>query len=152
MRTDLIYIDTIPDEPTLTALLGVKLYSCHSILCKIATSVLAPDIERWADGSRRGKYYHGYIIEKWPLSLDMYLGEQFLKCDLHLYKRYFMRILNKKASLSTQMQESIDAALKINEEYKGGFYISFFMDEDMLQETIKILKIAFPSLDIERTK
>ncbi len=64
MKTDLINLDNIPTDSELVSLLGENIYNCYLAICENIVSLLSPDFERWANGGRRGKYYHGFRMGK----------------------------------------------------------------------------------------
>lgn len=134
MRTDLINLDNIPNNTELSFLLGQDIYNYYMQICKEIILSLSPDIERWAKGGRRGKYFHGYIIEKKAISIDLffisYTDFKQLKCNFHFPKKIFEKILKQKQLFSEAGQEAIDSSTRLYKEHPYGFTLELRISND----------------------
>lgn len=147
MRTDLINLDNIPNSTELSFLLGQDIYNYYLRICEKIILSLSPDIERWANGGRRGKYYHGYIIDKKAISIDLFFisdaGFKQLICDFHFPKKIFVRILKQKQLFSMVGQESIDSCIRLHKEYPSGFTLELRVsnDENVFDDVMHVVNI-----------
>lgn len=146
MNTELIHIENIPNEQELVFLLGENVYEYYNDLCKTITSLLLPDTEIWDNAGRRGKYFHGYRVNKHSMLIDLYLysinAQGYITCEFHFVKRDFQKIAKKKNLFSKQMQQKIDCSIKFNEEYGGGYSLDVIIsDKETLQDSIQIIQI-----------
>ncbi|MDR2810396.1 MAG: DUF3788 family protein [Tannerellaceae bacterium] len=146
MKTKLIHIDNIPNEQELVFLLGKNVYEYYNDLCKTIMSLLLPDTEIWDNAGRRGKYFHGYRVNKHSMLIDLYLysvnTRGYITCEFHFVKRDFLKIAKKKNLFNKQIQQTIDWSIKFNEEYGGGYSLDIkISDKETLQNTIQIIQI-----------
>jgi len=147
METKLINIDKIPSEQELISLLGKKSYEYYRTICENIILLLSPDIELWDYAGRRGKYFHGYQINKKAITIYQYLSSTSIykqvTCELHFTKRLFIKILKQRNSLnSKQIQEDIDFSIKFNSEFGGGYTVNVIIrDEETFKDVIKMIKI-----------
>jgi hypothetical protein len=145
MKTKIMHIDNIPNELELTSLLGEKSYKYYHKLCEAIISQLSPDLEIWDHAGRRGKYFHGYRINKQSMLVDLYLcsanGQENITCEFHFIKRDFIKLVKRKDFFREQIQKNIEYSIKFNEKYGGGFYIDVIIrDEETLQDAIQIIQ------------
>jgi hypothetical protein len=146
METRLMSLDNVPKEQELISLLGETVYKYYCIICEDIISLLCPDFEIWDYAGRRGKYYHGYHINKKSMTVDLFLsfvdGHGQINCNFHFVKRYFLKILQHRNLLNNeQMQESIDFSIKLNEEFGGGYSVNIIIkDEEPLQDILQMIK------------
>jgi hypothetical protein len=134
MKTELMRPNfSIPVDQELIELLGEEKYGFYKILCKKIISSFDPDLERWDDGSRRGKYFHGYYVHKKFIEIHLFLGSENLTCYFEIRKRHRDRLLKKISIFSEKTQ-------KETEEY-GDFPFGFIIDDDTFQDVIKVLEI-----------
>ncbi|MCL2309051.1 MAG: DUF3788 family protein [Proteobacteria bacterium] len=124
---------TIPGDQELTDLLGEKFFKHYKILSETIISSFAPDLERWDDGSRRGKYFHGYYIYKKFIQIHLFLGPGQLTCYFEFRKKHLDKIEKQKEIFSQRTQKEA-------EEY-GRFPFGFIIDDETFQDTIKAIKI-----------
>ncbi len=147
MRTDLINLENVPSHNVLATLLGERIYKCYLTIWENILS-LSPDIERWDKGGRRGKYYHGYIIEKRAVSIDLFLISDMefkqLTCDFHFTKRIFDKVLKQKLLFSKKGIEALDSCVRLHEIYSSGFFLEFRLndDEDVLKDILRVINIV----------
>ncbi len=134
MRTDLIDLDNIPNNTELSFLLGQDIYNYYMQICKEIILSLSPDIERWAKGGRHGKYFHGYIIEKKAIFIDLFFISDTdfkqLKCNFHFPKKIFEKILKQKQLFSKVGQEAIESSIRLYKEYPHGFTLELRISND----------------------
>jgi hypothetical protein len=135
MRIDLIDLDRIPESNELSFLLGEDIFEYYSIICKNIVSSFTPDVERWANGGRRGKYYHGYIIDKEAISINLFLISnkdlKQLTCNFHFQKRIFMKIMKQKLHFSKKGQEAINSCIDLHEIYPSGYDLEFRLKSEI---------------------
>ncbi|MDC2664879.1 DUF3788 family protein [Bacteroides ovatus] len=147
MRTDLINLNNIPNSNELILLLGKELYECYLKICKNIVLSLSPDIERWANGGRRGKYYHGYIMDKKAISIDLFFISDVefkeLICDFHFPKKMFARVFKQKQLFSKVGQEAIDSCVRLHEEYPYGFTLELRLNNDksIFSDVMRIINV-----------
>lgn len=147
MRTDLIDLDNIPNNTELSFLLGQDIYNYYIQICKEIILLLSPDIERWAKGGRQGKYYHGYIIGKKAISIELFFISDTdfkqLKCNFHFSKIIFERILKQKQLFSKIGQDAIESAIRLYRLYPRGFTLELRIsnDKNVFDDVIHIIRI-----------
>lgn len=126
MKTDLIDIDNVPNDKELINMLGDDLYENYLKICRRIESTLFPDIQRWAKGGRRGKYYHGYIISKKSIIIDLYLISDHnikqLTLNFHIRKAVFNKLSNNKQLFRQAGQQAIESSEEIHKEYYPSGY------------------------------
>jgi len=154
METRLIDLKKVPNEKKLLKLLGEKVFNFYNQICNTTISMLDPDFVTWDLGGRRGKYFHGYLISKKSITVDLYLYSskyEQITCELHFQKRFMQKILKKRNLLSSkEIQNSIDFCIEFNEEYGGGYTISIrIRNEEELQDVLKIIKILSTRSKVE---
>lgn len=141
-------LDNMPKEQELISLLGKTVYKYYCVICEDIISLLCPDLEIWDYAGRRGKYYHGYHINKKSMTIDLFLsfvnGHGQISCDFHFVKRCFLKILQHRNLLNNeQTQEAIDFSIKFNEEFRGGYSVNIIIkDEESFQDVLQIIKIV----------
>jgi hypothetical protein len=144
MKTTLMELDTIPEEQELLTLLGKNVFTCYQLVCKAIVSQLSPDMDLWDHAGRRGKYYHGYRVEKRTISVDLYLnsvdGQGLCNCQFHLNKRCFDNIQKQMHLFFQKVQDCVTDAIEIKKDY-GGIYLSLFVNDDTIQDVLKIITI-----------
>lgn len=127
MRTDLIDLNSIPSDSELISLLGDYLFKCYSIISKDIRLLLYPNIERWAKGGRRGKYYDGFIIDQKHIQIDLFLISKQITCLIYLNKRLFNKILRFRDDFSLEGNYAIDSCIRLNKIYSSGYYLEFLL-------------------------
>lgn len=137
-------LDTIPSEQELSILLGNNVFNCYQLLCKTIVSLLLPDMELWDYAGRRGKYFHGYRIEKRAIIVDLYLlsmdGQGLCKCQFHINKRCFEKIRKQMNTFCQKVQDCVNNAIKYKKNY-GGTDLSLIVNDDTIQDVLKIITI-----------
>jgi len=149
MKTRLINMDNAPNEHELVSLLGEISYKYYLEICETTISLLSPNLEIWNFAGRRGKYWHGYRIDKKSITVDIYLYSEFdhLTCEFHFIKRFFSKIIKHRYLLNNDaIQKDIDYSIQFNKEYGGGYFLSIIIrDDETFLDTQKIIKIVSSS-------
>lgn len=149
MQIEIININNIPENKKLKSLLGDEVYEFHKLLSGIIVDKLNPDIEIWDDGGRRGKYFHGYRINKIKLIINLYLlcvnGEGLLKCELELSKLIVNKLLQNKDKFSASTQKNLQSIISNKKEH-GSYFLEIRISnsdtfEDM-QYLIELLAVG----------
>ncbi len=145
MKVDLINLNSVPDKKELISIIGYRLYSYFVTISDEIHYKLLPDLERWSEGGRRGKYYNGFIITRNHTTIDLYFisenGRKQITCNIHISKRLFNKILKQNDTLSHLGKEAIESSIKLNEIYSSGYYLNFLIKEDNLDIINDVLKV-----------
>jgi hypothetical protein len=144
MKTTLLELDTKPSDQEISTLLGKNVFSCYLLLCKAIVSLLSPDTELWDQAGRRGKYFHGYRIEKRAIVVDLYLlsvdDQGICKCEFKINRRCFEKIRKQMNTFCQKVQDSVQDAMEFKKNY-GGTYLSLIVNDDNIQDVLKIVSI-----------
>ena len=135
MKTEVSPSVTIPSDWELMDLLGENIYEYYNVLCKTIVFSFDPDKEIWDNGSRRGKYFHGYYIYKKFIEIHLFLDSEYLKCEFLLRKAYRERIKKQMNIFSKKTQ-------KIFEE--EGIWTNFRITDENgedFEDAIKVIEI-----------
>ena len=138
MKTELMSPSFVvpPSDQELIDLLGEKIYRYYNILVKTIVSSFNPDLERWDDGSRRGKYFNGYYVYKKFIEIQLFLDSEFLMCDFLLRKIHRVKIEKHMDILSEKTKKRFK---------EDGFYFRFMdkndKDDEDFQDAIKVIEI-----------
>jgi len=144
METELLGPNAIPEEQELVALLGERSYAYYQSVCKTVVSLLSPDREIWDHAGRRGKYYHGYRVNKGPIAIDLYLssldGQGWCLCEFILRNTHFNRIRKQQDYFGDKIRRSIDETMELKKKH-GGTRVAIRVNEDSIQDVLKVIDL-----------
>lgn len=147
MKTYIFNLNNIPTSEDLIGIVGYGFYKSYEKLCKTIEILLEPEIEKWDDAGRRGRYYHGYVTKNFLV--DIYIIKNgLIKCEVDLPRFLFSKLQKLKDNFSADIKKSIDMTLFLNKQY-GRFNLSLILNsESAFDEVEKIIKTLSDSKEI----
>lgn len=140
MKTYNLGINSIPSNEDLKKLLGDNFYKSYRKMCSGIEIFLNPELEKWDNAGRRGKYYHGYVAK--DILIDIYLiDSRLIKCEFNLPKRLFVKIQEKRDNIKAETREHTDTASDLNDHYKDSSLSFLLNNESDFAKIEQIIKI-----------